>query len=467
MATAKMHFQPQRRGPAGQILGWIVRLLHAQRAEEVFPVLLEEIVALGYPRAAILEADPAGGITPVAALNWQQQYLAKLATSSLTGLLGGRPAVLIETDFYHRPLYAHPISYSGAHPCWEAGLSSASGCLAVQNFERQAIPRTESQVCSLCQMRGYSSLAVVELRRHNQEGELAVLAELIQVANLHFSRLLKAEHYYNRMLDKDITIAQMSAAMQHTNQPAALAGVQRRTLLEDKAGFERRLLEIEKFAATGRLAATIAHEVNNPMEAIKNAVYLLSGSVAESAMPVYNILQSETERVARVVRQMLGLYRDSEPIKPVNVNVIIEDTLLVLRRQLQRGKVQVEAELGVLPLAPVAADQIRQVLSNMIINARDAMPDGGKLWIRSRYVPASGQLPARVRISIADTGTGIPPEIIGDVFEPFVTTKGDKGTGLGLWIVQSIIQTHAGSLKVRSRVGKGTVFRIDLPLATL
>jgi signal transduction histidine kinase len=374
--------------------------------------------------------------------------------------------VLIETDFYHRPLYAHPISYSSAHPCWEAARAAAS-CLAAQNFECQAISRTESQVCSLCQMRAYSSLAVVELRRHNLEGELAVLAELIQVANLHFSRLLKAEHYYNRMRDKEITIAQMSAAMQRMTQPAALAGVRRRTLLEDKAGLERRLLEIEKFAATGRLAATIAHEVNNPMEAIKNAVYLLAGSVAEGAMPIYNILQSETERVARVVRQMLGLYRDSETVKPVNINVIIEDTLLLLKRQLQRGKVQVEAELGALPETPIAADQIRQVLSNMVLNARDAMPEGGKLWVRSRHIPARDHVPGRVRISIADTGTGIPPEIIRDIFEPFVTTKGDKGTGLGLWIVQSIIQAHAGSLKVRSRVGRGTVFRIDLPLATL
>jgi signal transduction histidine kinase len=467
MATAKMHFQPQRRGAAGRVLGWIIRLLQTQRAEEVFPVLLEEIVALGYPRAAILELEAPGGMTLVAALNWQQEQIVNLTTPSLTGLREGRPAVLTKTDSHNRPLYVHPISYSSPNPCWEAGHTVADNCLAVQNFARQAISRGESQICSLCEMRGYSALAIVELRRHNPEGDLAILAELIQVANLYFSRLLKAEHYYNRLRDKEIAIAQTSAAMQRMNQPAALSGVQRRALLEDKAGFERRMLEIEKFAAAGRLAATIAHEVNNPMEAIKNAVYLLGDSVAESAMPVYNILQSETERVARVVRQMLGLYRDTEPVKPVNVNVIIEDTLLLLKRQLQRANVRVEAELGVLPEALIAADQIRQVLSNMILNARDAMPSGGKLWIRSRHIPARDNVPARVRISIADTGTGIPPQIIDDIFEPFVTTKGDKGTGLGLWIVQGIIQTHAGSLKVKSRVGKGTVFRIDLPLAKL
>src|SRR5947199_9975126 len=123
---------------------------------------------------------------------------------------------------------------------------------------------------------------------------------------------------------------------------------------------ERRMLEIEKFAATGRLAATIAHEVNNPMEAIKNAIYLLVGSIPESAMPVYNILKSETERVARIVRQMLGLYRNTEQVKPVNINLLVEDTLLLLNRQLQRNKIEVKTSLRELPAAVVAADQLRQ-----------------------------------------------------------------------------------------------------------
>ncbi len=99
------------------------------------------------------------------------------------------------------------------------------------------------------------------------------------------------------------------------------------------------MLEVEKFAAAGRLAATIAHEVNNPMEAIKNAIWLLQESVAPEAQSVYEILKSETERVARIVRQMLGLYRNNEQVKPVNINTIIEDTMLLLNRQLQRSNV--------------------------------------------------------------------------------------------------------------------------------
>src|SRR3954466_1705493 len=145
---------------------------------------------------------------------------------------------------------------------------------------------------------------------------------------------------------------------------------------------ERRMLEIEKFAAAGRLAATIAHEVNNPMEAIKNAIYLLSDSVKADAQPVYDILKSETERVARIVRQMLGLYRNNEQVKPININTLIEDTLLLLNRQLQRSNVEVITKLGELPEAVVAAYQLRQVFSNLVINAKDSMPEGGRLLVR-------------------------------------------------------------------------------------
>jgi two-component system NtrC family sensor kinase len=161
---------------------------------------------------------------------------------------------------------------------------------------------------------------------------------------------------------------------------------------------------------------------------------------------------------------MLGLYRNTEQVKPVNVNIIIEDTLLLLNRQLQRANVETVVDLRPLPDVVIAADQIRQVLSNLVINARDAMPDGGKLRVRSRHVPGHDDMHAMVRILLADSGSGIPPDMLRAIFEPFVTTKGEKGTGLGLWIVKGIIQNHGGKLSVKSRVGKGTVFKIDLPV---
>jgi signal transduction histidine kinase len=308
-------------------------------------------------------------------------------------------------------------------------------------------------------------VAVVEHRRHKAEADSAALTDLIRLANAHLSRLARVDHYCDRigeleaaLVEKDVTGA---AILEGDLVPNAQAS----TGAQNKAEVERRMLEIERFASAGRLAATIAHEVNNPMEAIKNAVYLLAGSVPESALPVYNILKSETERVARVVRQMLGLYRHTEPVKPVSVNTIIEDTLLLLGRQLQLAGVQVEIDLGLLADAFIAPDQIRQVLYNLVINARDAMPNGGRLRIRSRHVIARDQASNWIRILVADTGAGIPREIIPDIFEPFVTTKGELGTGLGLWIVKGIIQSHTGTITVRSKVGRGTVFRIDLPIA--
>jgi PAS domain S-box-containing protein len=230
---------------------------------------------------------------------------------------------------------------------------------------------------------------------------------------------------------------------------------------------ERRMLEIEKFASAGRLAATIAHEVNNPMEAIKNSIYLLANKVKPEANPIYDILKSETERVARIVRQMLGLYRNQEAVKPVDVNGLLEDTLLLLARQLQRANVEIVTDLRKVPDAVVASDQLRQVFSNMVINAKDAMQNGGKLRVRTRHVPGPDRLHGFIRILIADTGTGIPSDIVRTIFEPFVTTKGEKGTGLGLWIVKGIIANHGGRISVRSKVGKGTVFKIDIPVVKI
>ena len=227
---------------------------------------------------------------------------------------------------------------------------------------------------------------------------------------------------------------------------------------------EQRMMEIEKFAAAGRLAATIAHEVNNPMEAIKNAVYLFAEYTAPEHEEVTDILRGEAERVARIVRQMLGLYRSNEQLKEININTLIEDTLLLLNRQLQNSNVKVVTQLDDLPSAIVAADQWRQVFSNLVVNARDAMFGGGTLTVRTHHLRADSQGRGRIVITIADTGQGIRSDLMPILFEPFVTTKGEKGAGLGLWIVQGVVANHAGKIRLRSKVGSGTIVRIAIPL---
>ena len=226
---------------------------------------------------------------------------------------------------------------------------------------------------------------------------------------------------------------------------------------------ERRMLEMEKFAAAGRLAGTIAHEVNNPLEAIKNCIFLLTDQIKPEAGPVYEILKDETERVARIVRQMLGLYRSTGQVGNVDVNSVVEDTLLLFARQLERAGIRIQKELRKLPWAMGSADQIRQVLSNLVVNAKDSMSAGGTLKIRTRLA-RKDELREVIRILVADSGSGIAENIVHTMFEPFVTTKGERGTGLGLWIVKGIVENHGGKLRVRSQLGKGTVFCVELPV---
>ncbi len=228
---------------------------------------------------------------------------------------------------------------------------------------------------------------------------------------------------------------------------------------------ERRMMEMEKFAATGKLAGTIAHEINNPMEAIKNAIYLLKNRLDPEAQPIYDALKSETDRVTRILRQMLGLYRNAAQLGAFDVNAVVEDTLTLFARPLSKGGVDVDKRLGQVPAMKGSADQFRQLLSNMVVNSQDSMPGGGKLTVRTRYRKSTRGMYGEISIVVADSGGGIPPEIRSNMFEPFVTTKGEKGTGLGLWIVKGIIESHGGRIRVKSRVGKGTIFKMMFPVS--
>lgn len=229
---------------------------------------------------------------------------------------------------------------------------------------------------------------------------------------------------------------------------------------------ERRMLEMEKFAATGRLAGTIAHEINNPLEAIKNAIHLLEGAVPKESHAVYDVLKSETERVTRIVRQMLGLYRNTVNLAAFDLNAVVEDTLALFTGSLAKVGVTVEKRLGNLSAMKGSADQFRQLLSNLVVNARDSMASGGKLTIRTRESRSTDGLRRWVTITIADTGCGIDRSLQKSMFDPFVTTKGEKGTGLGLWIVKGIVENHNGRIGVRSTVGKGTVIKLVFPISS-
>ena len=233
----------------------------------------------------------------------------------------------------------------------------------------------------------------------------------------------------------------------------------------ERLQIERRMLEMEKFAATGKLAGTIAHEINNPMEAIKNAIYLLKDRLGPESQPIYEALKSETDRVTRILRQMLGLYRNAGHFGSFDLNGIVEDTLTLFSRPLEKARVVVDKRLGRMPPIKGSADQFRQLLSNLVVNAQDSMAHGGRLCIRTRYTKSVREGYGQASIVVSDTGCGIPREIRTTMFEPFVTTKGEKGTGLGLWIVKGIVESHSGRIQVRSTPGRGTTFKIIFPVS--
>jgi signal transduction histidine kinase len=279
----------------------------------------------------------------------------------------------------------------------------------------------------------------------------------------------KALHLYNPATKTEIEYAARSGKIYDARGQVAYTV----TVLRDfstwkrleQLQMERRMLEMEKFAATGKLAGTIAHEINNPMEAIKNAIYLLRNRLDPASQPIYEALKNETDRVTRIVRQMLGLYRNAGHLGTFDLNSIIEDTLTLFARPLSKTGVQVDKQLGELAQMKGSADQFRQLLSNLVVNAQDAMVNGGTLTIRTRYRKSLRGPSGQITILVADTGSGIPREIRSTMFEPFVSTKGEKGTGLGLWIVKGIVEGHSGKILVRSTVGKGTIFKLVFPVS--
>lgn len=228
---------------------------------------------------------------------------------------------------------------------------------------------------------------------------------------------------------------------------------------------QAQLLQSAKLAAVGELAASVAHEINNPLYAARNSLYLVEQDLPESAPQrvFLGIAQSELGRIARIITRMRDFYRpDRDELETTDVNDLLDETVELVRTHLRHGQVAVVRALDP-AVAPITAhaDQLRQVFLNVMLNACDAMPGGGVLTVTTH--PAADQSSGGgVLIAIADTGTGIASEHLPHLFEPFYTTK-PQGTGLGLAISAHIITQHGGGITVASELGVGTTFRIALP----
>ena len=233
--------------------------------------------------------------------------------------------------------------------------------------------------------------------------------------------------------------------------------------ITERKRLEQQLFQSEKLAAMGRLTAQIAHELNNPIYGVMNCLDLLKSEVpaSSSRRRFLDMARSETKRISELLRGMLSFFRPDEDVKTwVDLNSVVDDVILFMGKQLQEFKVHVVLELAEnLPRVFASGNQMKQVLLNLIMNAKTAMQHGGTLTI------ATSSADGKVRLSVSDTGTGIPEDVRDRIFEAFFTTKSDvKGVGLGLSVCFGIIRQHNGEIAVESEIGAGTTFVITLPL---
>ena len=230
------------------------------------------------------------------------------------------------------------------------------------------------------------------------------------------------------------------------------------------------LLASEKLAVAGRLAATIAHEIHNPLDSVTNLLYLMKNGVTEEESKQFiDMAERELARVTHISRAMLGLYRESRAPVPVDLKEIIEDILLLMEHRFQELGVIVRSELPTAIIVDAFPAELRQVFTNLITNAAEAAP-GGEVRISASSLAASinggGQkVPSGALVVIADNGTGISKDVMPHLFQPFFTTKGERGTGLGLWVSRGIIHKHGGTIDLTSDTGDtkhGTVVSVFL-----
>ena len=230
--------------------------------------------------------------------------------------------------------------------------------------------------------------------------------------------------------------------------------------------FQDVLRRTEKLAAAARLAATVSHEINNPLEAIGNLIFLARTSPDASANVVAQLQLAEQElaRVSHITRQTLGFYRESTSPTSVHIPTLVESVLTLYSNKLQVKQIKVQLALDACPPITGLAGEIQQLVSNIVSNAIDAVPVGGVLKIDASRVKLAGG--ESIRLKVEDDGPGVAPENLKRIFEPFFTTKKDVGTGLGLWVCKEIAERHGGTVQVESKNGhggNGAIFTVLLP----
>ena len=356
------------------------------------------------------------------------------------------------------------LAEGGFSACACSSISAA--CAALQNgaaallLAEEALGSAELQELDQC-LDGqpeWSDIPVLILVAGGRE-TLESEARARQRSNLQHKNLT--------LLERPIRMATLTSAVE-TAMRARRRQYEIRTNLEQRATAQEAVRRSEKLAVAGRLAASIAHEINNPLESVTNLLYLIATSNdLQQVKALARTAEQELARVSEITTQTLRFHRQQTNAVEAPVGDIIDSVLSLFHGRLMGAHIRVRCDYRTSEKIAIFTGEIRQVIANLVQNALDAMPTGGTLQLRIEDVPRHGRLGTRgVRVIVADSGSGIPERIRGTLFEPFITTKGATGTGLGLWVSKEIIQKHQGELTFRSSespLHHGTVFSIFLP----
>jgi two-component system NtrC family sensor kinase len=381
----------------------------------------------------------------------------------------GHRVLAMVTPIYNEPscstaaCHAHPRSQTVLGVV-DVGLSMAAADASVARLTRTTALLSLVTVVVLA---GTATLAVRALVvRPVQELEAATrrvaeghLDEEVQVRSAdELGRLAGSfNHMRGAVADARAQLQQVLAGLEEQ--------VQERTASLRAA--QAQLGQAERLASLGRLSASIAHEINNPLAGILTFSRVLIRGLEskepqvarEGMLTKLRLIERETSRCAAIVRSLLDFARQKPLVlQPVDLNAVVEEALTLVAHRLSLENVALERELA--PLPPVRGDfgHLRQALVNVVMNACDATPAGGRVRVATRRAGAMAEL------EVSDTGAGIAPENLKKLFEPFFSTK-EKGTGLGLAVVYGIVQRHEGTIDVQSQVGRGTTVRLRLPVA--
>ena len=340
--------------------------------------------------------------------------------------------------------------------------------------------------------------AVLETARSGRVGALLVTAEALSPASVaelaealshqpHWSDLPVLvmvpggrESTFIARMESSLSLLPNVSLLERPIRPLTLASVARNALrsrmrqyevqrvMEEKEQAAAAMVQSEKLAAVGRLASSIAHEINNPLEAVTNLLYIIRSEdgLPQSAMDYLATADRELARVSQIVSQTLRFHRQSTSATAVRPEFLFEEVLAIYTTRLVNSRITVERQYQKGIAVTCYEGDIRQVLSNLVGNAFDVMRNGGTLRLRTHERTCWSSGKAGVMMTVADDGPGMTAAIRQRIFDAFYSTKGIQGTGLGLWISQRIVHKHGGYLRVRSRTGAvhGTVFQLWLPL---